>query len=72
MLIRVHEPDLAVDLRDHLRTVGCIAAKVGPDLVRATVPDAPTAGQERRELSVYLATWAAARGVEAEVVDDAE
>jgi hypothetical protein len=69
MLIRIDEPELVVDLRDHLRMVGCIAAKVGPDLLSVTVPDAPTDDQERRELRAYLATWTAARGVDTELVD---
>jgi hypothetical protein len=55
------EPQLVNDLRDHLRSVGCIAAVVGPDEVEATVPDAPSDEQELRELRAYLATWRAAR-----------
>ena len=58
-------PELVSDLRDHLRGVGCIAVEVAPDLIEATIPDAPSAAQERRELRAYLATWTAARGMEA-------
>lgn len=70
MLMLIDEPELVVDLRDHLRMVGCIAARVGPDLLSVTVPDAPTDDQERRELRAYLATSTAARGVDTELVDD--
>ena len=58
-------PELVTDLRDHLCGVGRIAVEVAPDLIEATIPDAPSAAQERRELRAYLATWTAARGVEA-------
>jgi hypothetical protein len=50
--------------------VGCIAVEVAPDMIEATIPDAPTASQERRELSAYLATWGCGARVEAEVVDE--
>jgi hypothetical protein len=63
-------PALVGDLRDHFRGVGCIAVIVSPDTVEATIADAPTAEQERRELRAYLATWVAARGVEAELVEE--
>jgi hypothetical protein len=69
VLIRVSDPDLVTDLRDHLRMVGCIAAKVGPDLLRVTVPDA-TDAQEGREVRAYVKTWTAARGADAEVIDE--
>jgi hypothetical protein len=64
------QPELVTDLRDHLRSVGCIAFEVAPDMLEAAIPDAPSAAQERRELRAYLATWTAARGVEAEVVEE--
>ena len=68
--MRIHvsgNPELVRDLRDHLRGVGCIAVEVAPGLIEATVPDAPSAAQERRELGAYLATWTASRGVEADL-----
>ena len=65
MRIQVSDnPELVRDLRDHLRGVGCIAVEVAPSLIEVTVPDAPSAAQERRELGAYLATWTASRGVE--------
>jgi hypothetical protein len=60
-------PDLVLDLRDHLRGVGCIAVQVAPDVLEAAITDAPSAAQEHRELRLYLETWAAARGVDADL-----
>jgi hypothetical protein len=57
------------DLRDHLRSVGCIAAVVAPGEVEATVPDAPDDEQELRELRAYLATWRAVRHTQTEILD---
>jgi trans-aconitate methyltransferase len=68
--MRIHlsgHPELVTDLRDHLRSVGCIAVQVAPDVLEATIPDAPSRGQERRELRAYLATWTARRGVEVDL-----
>lgn len=50
------QPQLVNDLRDYLRSVGCIAAVVAPDEVDATVPDARSDEQELRELRAYLGT----------------
>jgi hypothetical protein len=63
-------PELVIDLRDHLRGVGCIAVEVAPGLIEASIPDAPSAAQEWRELRAYLGTWMAARGVDAELEEE--
>jgi hypothetical protein len=47
------EPQLVNELRDHLRSVGCVAAVVVPDEVEAAVPDAPLDEQELREVRAY-------------------
>jgi hypothetical protein len=70
MQIRVPVPELVIELRDLLRRAGCIAAQTGPDTLQVTVPDAPNAEQERREVEAYLARWTAANGVQAELLDD--
>ncbi len=68
MFIRVSDPTLVIDLRDQLRRAGCIAVQMGPDTLDVVVPDAPTRGQEAREVRAYVRTWTAAYGVEADVV----
>ena len=70
MRIRVSEPEHVVELRDVLRRAGCIAVQTGPDTLQVTIPEALSVEQERRELAVYVGTWAAARDVEAELLDD--
>ncbi len=70
MFIRVSDPNLVTDLRDQLRRAGCIAVQTGPDRLLVEVPDAPSQGQEARELRAYLRTWTAAHGVEAELLDE--
>ena len=72
MFIRVSDPTLVNDLRDQLRRAGCIAVQMGLDTLEVAVPDAPTRGQEAREVRVYVRTWTAAHGVEADVVTDQE
>ena len=67
MFIRVSDPTLVIDLRD-LRRAGCIAVQMGPDTLDVAVPDAPTRGQEAREVRAYVRTWTAAHGGEADVV----
>jgi hypothetical protein len=63
------EPQLVNELRDHLRSVGCVAAVVVPDEVEAAVPDAPLDEQELREVRAHPATWRAARGIEVKILD---
>lgn len=70
MRIRVSVPELAVELRDVLRRAGCIAVQTAPGTLQVTVPDAPSPEQERRELNAYISTWAAARDVQTELLDD--
>jgi hypothetical protein len=70
MFIRVSDPTLVNDLRDQLRRAGCIAVQIGLDTLEVAVPDAPTRGQEAREVRAYVRTWTAAEGVEADVVAD--
>jgi hypothetical protein len=65
MFIRVSNPTLVIDLRDQLRRAGCIAVQIGPDTLDVAIPDAPTRGQEEREVRAYIRTWTAAHGVEA-------
>ena len=72
MRIRVSDAESILDLRDHLRRAGCIAVQVAPGTLQVEVPDAPNAGQEAREVRVYLVTWTARRGVEAEIAGDDE
>ena len=71
MKIRIDDRDLLVDLRDHLRGVGCIAFEVAPDMLQVAIADAPTAAHERRELDSHLATWARRHDVEVGVLDEA-
>jgi hypothetical protein len=68
--IGVEDRDLVLDLRDHLRSIGCIALEAGPGEVEVTIPDALTAAQERRELQTYMRLWSAARDVDVEIVND--
>jgi hypothetical protein len=72
MFIRVSNPTLVIDLRDQLRRAGCIAVQIGPDTLDVAIPDAPTRGQEEREVRAYIRTWTATHGVEADVVADRE
>lgn len=70
MRIRLSAPELVLELRDVLRRAGCIAAQTGPDTLEATIPEAVSVEQERRELEAYVRMWAAARDVEADLLED--
>jgi hypothetical protein len=70
MLLRLSDPLLAESLRDHLRRVGCVALERVPGELEVIV-DAPTPGQARRELDVYVAAWRATHPlVDVLVADD--
>jgi hypothetical protein len=72
MHIRVDDPHVVLDLRDHLRRAGCVAVEVAPGMLQVALLGAPNADQAAREVRAYLGTWIAARGVDAEVIFDAE
>ncbi|HEY7003815.1 MAG TPA: hypothetical protein VH281_06000 [Gaiellaceae bacterium] len=70
MLIRVSDPGLAEDLREHFRRSGFSADRRGVDALDISRPDAPEPGQERREIEVHLRVWQATHpGVAAVIVD---
>jgi len=69
--VLVKDPQLLFGLQDFLRRTGCVAEQRRSGELEVYVPDAPNQEQERREVSVYLASWQAANpGAEASIVDE--
>jgi len=69
--VLLKDPQLLFGLQDFLRRTGCVAEQRRSDELVVYVPDAPDHEQERREISVYLASWQAANpGAEASIVDE--
>jgi hypothetical protein len=70
MRVRIGDPALLRDLLDFLRRAECVAEQASADTLDVFVPHAPSAGQARRELDLYLATWRARHpDVEADVLE---
>jgi hypothetical protein len=68
--VLLKDPQLLLGLQDFLRRTGCVAEQRRSDQLEVYVPDAPNQEQERREVSVYLASWQAANpGAEVSIVD---
>lgn len=57
MLIRIDDPALLDDLCAHFGRSGFSAERVGGGMIEVRRPDAPNAGQERREISIHLRVW---------------
>jgi hypothetical protein len=69
--VLLKDPQLLLGLQDFLRRTGCVAEQRRSDQLEVYVPDAPNQEQERREVSVYLASWQAANpGAEVSIVDE--
>ena len=72
MYVLLKDPQLLFGLQDFLRRTGCVAEQRRSGELEVYVPDTPNQEQERREVSVYLASWQAANpGAEASIVDEA-
>jgi hypothetical protein len=70
MLLRLSDSGYTISLRDHLRRVGCVVVERGPAELQVVV-DAPSSGQARRELEVYVGTWRATHaGVDVRMLED--
>jgi hypothetical protein len=70
MLIRVSDPELAGDLREHFRRSGFTAKPKGGGMLEVARPDAPEEAQERREVEIHLRVWLASHPeAYAEMVD---
>jgi hypothetical protein len=69
MHVYISHPSLREDLRAFLERAGCSARERGSHELEVLIPHAPSEGQARRELDIYLATWQVMnRGVETYIV----
>jgi hypothetical protein len=59
MLIRLSDRSLADDVCAHFTRSGFTCNPAGGSMVDVTRPDAPTSGQERREIEFHLRVWRA-------------
>jgi hypothetical protein len=69
MHVYISHPALREDLRAFLEGADCVARERHGHELEVFIPHAPSEGQARRELDIYLATWQVMnRGVETYVV----
>ncbi|MGH2451044.1 MAG: hypothetical protein ACRDGE_07210 [Candidatus Limnocylindria bacterium] len=68
MRIRLTDPALVPELRQHFERSGFITNRLNEDTVEAWRPDAPNEEQGRREVELHLAVW---RTMHAESVAEA-
>ena len=61
--LKLDDAELANSLRDFLRTAGCLALKVAPEIVEAHLLATPGVRRERDELLAYVSMW---KGMQAE------
>ena len=59
MLIRLSNPSYADDLCAHFRRSGFTAKRRGSRTIEVERPDAPSPGQEVREVELHLSVWRA-------------
>jgi len=59
MLIRISDAALVADLCAHFLRAGFAVEEAGGTMIEVTRPDAPTLGQEQREVELHLAVWRA-------------
>ncbi len=70
MRLRLSDPALIPGLRQHFERSGFVTNRVGEDEIEAWRPDAPSAGQERREIALHFAVWRALHaGIATELID---
>jgi hypothetical protein len=53
----VSNPRLLFDLQFFLRRIGCATGQVHSHELEVQLPGAPSEGQARREVELYLALW---------------
>jgi len=61
--LKLDDAERANSLRDFLRTAGCLALKVAPDIVEAHLLTTPGERRNRDELLAYISMW---KGMHAE------
>jgi hypothetical protein len=70
MRIRLNDPGLVPDLRQHFERSGFVSSRIGHDTIEAGRPDAPNKGQASREIEAHLAVWRAMHPeAEAELIE---
>jgi hypothetical protein len=57
MRIRLTNPALVPELRQHFERSGFITNRLGDEAIDVWRPDAPSKEQSQREVEVHLAVW---------------
>lgn len=57
MEIRISDPSLLSELIEFLGRASCLAVHTKGCAIEVELPHAPTPGQAKRELGLYLAAW---------------
>lgn len=59
MRIRLNDPGLVADLRQHFERSGFVTNQTGDETIEPRRPDAPDSAQAHREIELHLAVWQA-------------
>ncbi len=70
MQVRLSDPALVPDLRQHFERSGFVTNRLNEDTIEAWRHDAASQDQERREIEAHLTVWHAMHGgIETELME---